>query len=35
MYFYVLWIVIYIVIEKLIEFKNVNIFYEFIYIYIV
>lgn len=34
MYFYVLWIVIYIVIEKLIEFKNVIFFYEFIYIYI-
>lgn len=34
MYFYVLWIVIYIVIEKLIEFKNVIFIYEFIYIYI-
>lgn len=34
MYFYVLWIVIYIVIEKLIEFKNVIFFYEFINIYI-
>lgn len=34
MYFYVLWIVIYIVIEKLIEFKNVIFIYEYIYIYI-